>query len=188
MASDSNISQNNVLRRGKLDFSKLKEVKDMYNAMIGFFDALEKQGAYQSPVKNVPLSGIMMVDLSSFMLYMSASDGSIDSAEVDVFRYITDMNVNGKDMVGIIKNSNIYSTEFESRVPATMQIAVDSGINFNDKGNKIPLAVVLFEFYKMLGAAMVAANNEIDKNEKRDFGIYLTTLANYLAKHGYRVS
>ena len=91
-------------------------------------------------------------------------------------------------MVNLISKNRIYSESFESRVPMAMEIAVNSKIKFTDGPNEIPLAVLLFEFYKKLGVAMVTANNAVAANEKRDFNIYLNTVANYLARNGYRVS
>ena len=177
-----------MLEGGKMDYAKLKEAKKIYESMIHFFGSLESRGLYRSPLKNVPLAGIMAVDLGSFMLYLSASDGSIDSDEVEAYRYITGRNVSGRDMVNLISKNRIYSESFESRVPMAMEIAVNSKIKFADGPNEIPLAVLLFEFYKKLGVAMVTANNAVADNEKRDFNTYLNTVANYLARNGYRVS
>lgn len=171
-----------------MDYSELKTIKEMYDGMIGFFDTVENQGLYSSPIKDVRMSTILMIDLIRFMLYLSASDGSIDYGEVEAFRYITGLDVSGREMVDLIKEHNVYSTQFESQVPVAMQIAVNSGIQFNANGNRLPLAVLLFEFYKMLGTIMVTANDEVAENEKNDFAIYLTTLASYLAKNGFRVS
>ena len=171
-----------------MDYVKLKEAKSIFDSMIHFFGVIENRGLFKSPLKNVPMAGIMAVDLSSFMLYLSASDGSIDPDEVEAYRYITGKNVTGRDMVNLISKNRIYSESFESRVPMAMEIAVNSKIKFADGPNEIPLAVLLFEFYKKLGVAMVTANNAVAANEKRDFNIYLNTVANYLARNGYRVS
>lgn len=171
-----------------MDYVKLKEAKSIFDSMIHFFGVIENRGLFKSPLKNVPMAGIMAVDLSSFMLYLSASDGSIDPDEVEAYRYITGKNVTGRDMVNLISKNRIYTESFESRVPLTMEIAVKERIKFTSALHEIPLAVLLFDFFKTLGMAIVTANNAVAANEKRDFNIYLNMLANYLAKNGYHVS
>ena len=65
------------------------------------------------------------MDLISYLGYLAASDGRITRVETDLITDLTGFDVTPAKLKEVIENNNIYSVEFETTAPKTLQLLVD---------------------------------------------------------------
>ena len=125
------------------------------------------------------------LDVVNFILYLSASDGHVTWREADYLSDLMDMRVTPDDMREIIKEHNVYSVEFEEKVPLSLQLFVkaDKWMMSLGKKDKANLAQTVVDgFYKMVGRDFIKCDGDVDDNELQDLDIYLGTLRDYVRR------
>jgi len=129
--------------------------------------------------------GMMVImDLMQFAMYLSASDGEIRAEEAEQITAIFGTCIPASQIGKYIRNNNIYSTDFEKKVPMTMQlmVAFDNAIYEQglDKQVKTVSSEVLYKAFELVGGAMITSDNNVAPQEKKDLEIYLCMLHNYM--------
>ncbi|MDD6685880.1 MAG: hypothetical protein PUE47_08900 [Lachnospiraceae bacterium] len=120
-------------------------------------------------------------ELAQFMMYLSASDGKIEWSEVNNISQYLGLNLTPEAVNQLIREGNIYSTEFEQKVPLSFQAVVNADNVLWDNGERETCtADMLLNLYKAVGEELIKADNDVDNNEQQDFNIYITMLDNYI--------
>ena len=91
-------------------------------------------------------------------------------------------NLTTDEIHQFIVEEQIYSTEFEEKVPLSMQVFVraDNAI-YDVKGHNDSLgSELLFNIFESLGKEFLACYDDVSDDEIRDLTIYLNMLKNYI--------
>lgn len=125
-------------------------------------------------------------ELLNFMMYLSASDGTISTDEAAFITYVLGMsNVSVHQAVShiasTIRENNIYSKEYETKVPTSLQLAVTVDNLMIDAGAAIDSSItqLLLQAYEKIGMYIIQSDNNVDANEVKDFKIYMKTMQDY---------
>lgn len=116
-------------------------------------------------------------ELGKFMMYLSASDGTISVEEAEVISKISHLDVTPTNIGECIREHNIYSTEFEQTVPTVFNILINVDNNLIRKGIDISGSDILLSAYKAVGELAIKADGEVNENEKNDYSIFIGMLA-----------
>lgn len=120
-------------------------------------------------------------ELAQFMMYLSASDGKIEWSEVNNISQYLGLNLTPEAVNKLIRDNNIYSTEFEQKVPLSFQAVVNADNVLWDNGERETCAAdMMLTLYKAVGDELIKADNDVDTNEQQDFSIYINMLENYI--------
>lgn len=155
------------------------ELKDMISKVYDFGDDLDE--LYPTP-GDMPLREILRIDFLQFLMYLSASDGTISDEESNFIEEYLDYHLSPSSIKDFIKKYQIYSVDYESDVPLCMKLFVmaDNNLSHVQCDNGYLVSEYLREIYSMLGKEFLACDLNITDNELRDLTIYLTTLENFI--------
>lgn len=175
----------------KMNFENLKMAKEHYDRVLETTKNLEKNGWIRSISDEFDISQFFELEIIKYMEYLIASDGRIDKAEVDVFRFITGFGGETLDSLKEdIENSNVMSYDFQSEPPIGFRLVVEGTnellIQNPDEGTTVAQFLVgyLIAFY-LIGECIIAADDTVTYNEKRDLKAYLRTLIQYVKEKSY---
>lgn len=118
-------------------------------------------------------------ELGKFMMYLSASDGTISVEEAEVISKISHLDVTPTNIGECIREHNIYSTEFEQTVPTVFNILINVDNGLIKKGIDISGSDILLSAYKAVGELAIKADGEVNENEKNDYSIFIGMLERY---------
>lgn len=124
----------------------------------------------------------LRTELLTYLMYLSASDGSVAWQEADFINDYLDWDLSTNEIHQFIQENQIYSTEFESKVPLSMQLFVraDNVIYDSIGVNESLGSELLYQIYETLGKEFLACDENITDGEIEDLTIYLNTLRNYI--------
>lgn len=132
-------------------------------------------------------------ELSLFLMYLSASDGEIKLSEATAISDLCGINLTPQQLATIIRENDIYSTEFENKAPICLRIAVviDNYLYENHLfallgADDVDLAMALITAYKAAAVYLIKADNDIDNNELSDMQIYVNMLEDYYNENSSR--
>ena len=128
-------------------------------------------------------------DLADFMVYLAMSDGVITQDEADEISLMSEKAGLGIDADPAViawsaKTGNIFSTEFEKKIPFTFEDAVEHDNYMMDwkGGSEVKqLSKFLLAIYKILGKWFIEMDGEATWGEKRNYDIYIKMLEDYRA-------
>lgn len=150
---------------------QLKELVD------NLCDAIDTLGANTSLPDGTGKAARM--EMGMFMMYLSASDGQISWDEAKIISDICELNLSPNDLGKFIRENNIYSTEFEQKVPVTLQIMVQADNALLAAGNNTSGSKAMIGTYKAVGEALIKSDGDVDDNEVNDYKIYINMLEEY---------
>lgn len=103
------------------------ELKGFINELYELADSLDKGpfGLAQNTDSDTTLKKCIQVELCSYLMYLSAADGKIAWQEASFIRDYLDYDLTVDDIHQIIIENEIYSTEFEEKVPLSMKVLVN---------------------------------------------------------------
>lgn len=159
------------------------ELKNMITQMYGLCDTLDEGPLGMTQINTEQtMRECLRTELTTFLMYLSASDGSVAWQESEFIRDYLGWNLSTNEIHQFIKENQIYSTEFESEVPASMRLFVraDNAVYENEGRNESLACEILFRIYEALGKEFLACDNDVTDNEVEDLTIYLRTLQNYI--------
>lgn len=121
-------------------------------------------------------------ELATFMMYLSASDGTIDRTESKVIGYYTGLDMTPQQIGDHIRENNIYSTDFENRVPETVKLLVKAdNLVYQNNGNVEQFgSELMLKAYRGLADELAGADGEVSLNEKADIDIYIGNIERYI--------
>lgn len=157
------------------------QLKHLVDVMCGIMEDFGVDHGLDSGIGDVA-----KYELASFMMYLSASDGNIRWEEAQVISELCDLSLTPESLGDFIREHNIYSTEFERKVPISFKMMVDIDNAIIDAKNDSADATGssgLLDVYKAVGAELINADDDVHENEINDFNIYISMLEEYRAKN-----
>lgn len=131
------------------------------------------------------LKDVLKKEAVDFLMYLSASDGTIANKETDFIFQVFDEEYSTDDLNRTIQNRNLYSSEFERTVPTVLKCLVAND-NTKVSANK-KIAAGSEQFYRTfetLGKEFIACDDNVAESEVNDLTIYLTMLKDYINSEG----
>ena len=131
---------------------------------------------------SIRLQDVLKLNLFQFALYLSASDGMISYTEMEVVSLVWGSPYSPEAARNYLKSNNIYSTEFEQKVPEIFQASVQLDNQMEERGIKMneTLTDCILETYKVTANLILMDGGETTEEEKEDFFIYYSMLESYL--------
>ena len=171
-----------------MNFKNVEITKKLINSMIEVLNTIQEKDYVELP-HDVNFYDLYRWDLTDFIMYMIASDGSINIDEVEVYRYLTNYE---EDTLSTLKenieNSNITSYDFQSKIPVTLKLLV----NATNKIIRYNLGLTINPFLETFLLTFIYAGRDImysdggtTYQERRNFEIYIKNLIAYIEEHSY---
>ncbi len=154
------------------------ELKELVDNMCDAVETLGVQGGLEAGIGNAA-----RMELGMFMMYLSASDGTIEWDEAKVISEMCNLNLTPSELGNFIRENNIYSTEFEAKVPVTFQLMVAGDNKLAELGIELSGSEAMLGTYKAVGEALIKSDGDIDDNEVNDYRIYINMLEEYRDKN-----
>ena len=121
------------------------------------------------------MDDIVRMELGMFMMYLSASDGTIKWDEAHLISDMCNLDLTPNNIGDFIRKNNIYSTEFEQKLPVTFELMVKVDNALYDAGRSdLSVSDSLLDTYKALGQAIIQSDREVDDNEVKDYKIFIS--------------
>lgn len=124
---------------------------------------------------------IFKIELMFFLMYLSASDGIIDKEESKIISFLCDTNLQPYEINELINNHNIYSREYENRIPLSLTLLISGDTLLWNIGNKE--SAQGSEFYisilKEFGMLIVKSNGDNDIDKMNSLRNYISNLEKY---------
>ncbi len=120
-------------------------------------------------------------EVLNFLLYLSASDGSIETSEALFINDYLDEQLSPEVMCQRIEEENIYSKTFEERAPLILKklVKLDNAQYEKDGQLKESQAEKYICMYEGLGKAFASCDREMCQSEKEDLSTYITNMRSF---------
>ena len=134
---------------------------------------------------SLKIEGMCRLELAAFMLYLSSSDGSIDSRETDTIAYYTGVNFTPQQALDYIRAENIYSVDFENRVPAIIEllVTIDNLPVMAEFGVDVHGSELLLNAYQLLGEELMETDGSRSPQEQIDFDTFIGNIKKYIGEN-----
>lgn len=153
-------------------------LKELVDNMCEAVETLGVKGGLEAGIGNAA-----RLELGMFMMYLSASDGTIEWDEARTISEICNLNLTPNELGQFIRENNIYSTEFEAKVPVTFQLIVTGDNKLAEMGIDVSGSDAMLATYKAVGEALIKSDCDVDDNEVKDYKIYINMLEEYRDKN-----
>lgn len=174
-----------------MNYEMIKLAKQVLGHVTDVCETLQDKGWIELNSSSLRMKDILLHDVSEYILYIIAADGSINIHEVEVFRYITEY---GGDTVSSLKEyieeSNVQSYSFQSEPPFSLRLLVDATNSYlRANPDADDLVRNTYEQYIMLfgivGKETMEADQSVPFNERNKFVTYLRTIKQYIDEYSY---
>lgn len=161
-------------------------LKEMVDKMYEVGDNCDKGPLGLAQKTNLTLRECIKAELITYLMYLSAADGTIAWQEARFIRDYMEYDFTIEEINQLIVKKQIYSTKFEEKVPLSIQVLVKSDNMIYDAGldvgvfNDLSLSGSLYLVFEELGNEFIACDGEVSDNEIRDLTKYLNMLKNYI--------
>lgn len=157
-----------------------KGIKDIVNEMFVIVQALvsEKENVKAEERKAIHLA---RKEIMQFLMYLSASDGSIEVKEAIFIKDYFDEQISPEEMCQQIEEENIYSASFEKKAPLTLKRLVRFDNSTYEKQDALveSLAEKYICLYEALGKEFIACDHEVSQCERDDLNTYITNMRSF---------
>ena len=132
---------------------------------------------------------VLNADTLLFLLYLSAADGDISSIESHFIEEYLGVHMSTEDMRKTIRDNNIYSIEFERKIPLSVQFIVETDNMIVKNGKKDSSGCrMIYDYYKLLGQAFIARDNSVNYKEIQNLACYLETIKSFINRNATTTS
>ena len=120
-------------------------------------------------------------EILNFLLYLSASDGSIEVAEALFIKDYLSEQISPEEMCQRIEEDNIYSSAFEQRISLTLKRLVKLDNSTYEKKGELEEsdAEKYICGYEALGKEFIACDHEVSQSERDDLSTYITNMRSF---------
>ncbi len=120
-------------------------------------------------------------EIVNFLLYLSASDGSIEVEEAIFIKDYFEEQISPEEMCERIEEDNLYSTSFEQKAPMVLKklVRLDNSKYEKDGELQESLAERYICLYEALGKEFIACDHEVSQCERDDLNTYITNMRSY---------
>lgn len=162
------------------------DLKNLVTQMYVLADKMDEGPLGLAQNTNLILRDCIRTELLCYLMYLSAADGTIAWQEARFIRDYLDYNLTIEDINQLIVKNQIYSTQFEEKVPASIQIFVKADNAIYESGyelgifNNVSVSGLLFSVFQELGKEFVVCDGNVSDDEIHDLTKYLNMLKNYI--------
>lgn len=154
------------------------------NIVTELFDIAAKVGASKdenTDREEQKMRQLAKKEILNFLLYLSASDGSIEVAEALFIKDYLSEQISPEEMCQRIEEDNIYSSAFEQRIPLTLKRLVKLDNSTYEKKGELEEsdAEKYICGYEALGKEFIACDHEVSQSERDDFSTYITNMRSF---------
>jgi len=159
------------------------------NNIYRVYDGLDEVGLGISSlipeIEDKESKSLLKTDAIMFMLYLAASDGEVSYRESHFIAKYFGVHMSIEDIKETIRENNIYSYEFEKRIPMSVQMMVEADNKIVQAGTSNSTGCrMIYDFYKLVGQAFLACDNSVGDKETGDLSCYLERIKNYINEKG----
>ncbi len=154
----------------------INNLKKNINAIYEIFDSVE-QVIKKPDEMTISLRDCFKIELLQMILYFSASDGKLSAKERDFVNAILEFNASSNDLIEIIDENDIYSTDFENKDCLSLTLLKPVDDMLISKGNESVLPIII-DFMETIAKAVIIIDDNVADQEKEDLNIYFTNLRN----------
>ena len=154
----------------------LKELIDGMHSVLSTLDCVDLGLSNE----NRNAKSILQYDLISYILYLSNSDGRVSKAEKDFLSMYSEMDWTYDEIKSFINEHGINSEEFKSKIPLSVQMVVIADNKLYEERNQHSGCRMIYDFYKVIGQAVLACDKEVGNNEIEALSQYLGILKEYI--------
>ncbi|MCR5214535.1 MAG: hypothetical protein K6E10_08955 [Eubacterium sp.] len=162
----------------------LQKAKEELDFIFQVCDTIQAAGYGIDDENSVDLKDAFLVEIHRFLMYLSASDGKVVTAEKNfmndliTWKGLTGKGYSNKDYANIIQNTNTYSESYEDTLPLTMLVFAQFDFDMGHSGAPIDedfpyVLPVVMEFYKTIGLLMISVDNDVADQELADLETYI---------------
>lgn len=160
------------------------DLKRVFNRLGELLDTVEEGGI--PDLQGHSLRELFTIEMHSFFMYLSASDGKITSEEKNFMNILFDTNMGVQEYIRFINENDIYSTDFEERLPLTLKVttmfdakvALLSALSGKSIDSVTPM---LLKFYMDAGKAFLMCDGDVDSQEIADLKSYMENITESIA-------
>lgn len=124
----------------------------------------------------------LTAEAGQYMMYIAASDGEIQWEEAELISEACGLGIATPSILRkFIDDNNIYSEEFENKVPLALKLAVSSDNALIEGGlaEDAELSKAVIMSYKLLGQFVAVADDNITPEEDSNYCIYIKMMEKY---------
>lgn len=161
-------------------------VASIRDAIEGMGSVLEQADGMTGATKALGIPGTSMKrivpsEVKYLFLYLTASDGVIDDAEVEFFNEVFGYSFTAQECKELIVKCGIYSNEFANRLPLLFNIALYSEewmrARTHTTGIDAPdLVETMINGYQIIGKQVMSADGSASLHEKVDLYDYINSI------------
>ncbi len=160
-------------------------LKKYIETVYRIFDELDGVGlgiaSLIPEIKDEESKELLRTESIMFMLYLAASDGDVSQREASFIGEYFGVHMSIDDMRTTIKENNIYSRDFEKRIPLSVQMMVEADNRIVQAGTHDSTGCqMIYGYYKSVGQAFLACDNSVGDKELGDFACYLERVKQYI--------
>ena len=166
------------------------QVKNMLEQFYEAIDMIEETIVKMSDDENVETGRVksaFQMELLSYLGYLAASDGRITRAETDLIEDLMGIDLRPAKLKQVIEENDIYSVEFETRAPKTLEVLVeiDNMLYRNHLlgDNSVSTAELYLQVFDPVGTLFIWVEGEPSEQALADHRTYNRMLRQYLSEH-----
>lgn len=162
--------------------NQLKNIIDTMYELCDAFDNSPLAKKTIDPNRKLTTKEILRIELSIFIMYLSASDGNIVYQETRFLKDYLNWNLSSNEVQQIIRERHINGTEFRTNVPISMKLFVmmDNALYAVDASNTNYASKMLLQLFESLGKEFLVCDNDVNYREAENLTAYLDLLQSYI--------
>ena len=172
-------------KKGSINYipdSELQKLRAEIDQIIKLAGGIEKAAAESGLDDFSKFKEKVIEDMLLYLIYLSASDGEVSPAEVEVINKLLSSSVklNQEDCLFAVKSRGLTSDEFQNTVPGSFIVLHSIAKEITDPGTAYQLGRQMKETYNDIGLAVIESDKDNTIEEKRALSNYLTQMDRYL--------
>ena len=154
--------------------------RQYFDRIANTCDYIDKKNWWNKPDNiNLTLRDILQNDIEDFIMYLSASDGTVSAEEINAYKAITGST---DERFNLAKKRNATFADFRNEPPFIFKVLSRAETNAMARGAKFESSVLsnVMALYRVIGHTIMSADGNVAEQEKKDFDIIMNTIANYI--------
>lgn len=150
----------------------IDEYVDLFNTINNKTNVLDALG-----IESFTFDKIIRIEILNYWLFLTASDGVISDDEVDFINAVLDYDFSASDCKEVIIECNIYSEEYENRIPFIV-IATVYAEEYAWKWHRKRIDFIndIIGFFDLIGSTLLNADGYVHSTEIADHSGYMGNL------------
>ena len=163
-----------------------KTLKNIFDQTCDLFNIIDKNAEIMKKAgAGGELADIFRYELLAFLMCLSSVDGRISRVEAQLIRDYFELDYYPIHIKQALEARNIGSDEFFSRVPESLNRAVEVDNAFIKETPELENGIgdVILELFKIFGKEMIVADEKVKAEEQGAWSLYITMMTQYIAEN-----